>query len=323
MRPALSVLLLVAIVLAGCGSAAPAPPTPTATLVLDFQPNPVHAGIYEALARGDDRRDGVRLEVIAPSASTDSIRWLETGRVQFAILDIHDLAIARQRGQDVVGIMALVQRPLAAVIAAPGVRSPRQLAGTTVGVTGVPSDTAVLRSIVTGAGGAPREVRTVTIGFNAVADLLAGRVGAATAFWNDEGVTLRRRRPGFHVFRVDQYGAPAYPELVLCATGSSLHSLPRLARAVVAALRQGYTQVLRDPGSGERALESRVPGLDPSLVSAQLRALLPAFDQPGGRVGTLYSSRLRAWARWERRFGIVARAPNVDAMFTGAFLPRG
>ncbi len=48
--------------------------------------------------------------------------------------------------------MAIVQRPLAAVIAAPAIRSPRLLIGRTVGITGVPSDTAVLDSIVAGAG---------------------------------------------------------------------------------------------------------------------------------------------------------------------------
>ncbi len=148
-------LLLLAVALAGCGSTDARAPLPGATLVLDFTPNAVHAGIYEALARRDDTRAGVHLHVVIPSASTDSIRLLETGRVNFAILDIHDLAIARERGADIVGIMAIVQRPLAAVIAAPSVSSPRALAGRTVGITGVPSDTAVLRSIVAGAGGNP------------------------------------------------------------------------------------------------------------------------------------------------------------------------
>jgi NitT/TauT family transport system substrate-binding protein/putative hydroxymethylpyrimidine transport system substrate-binding protein len=86
----------------------------------------------------------------------------------------------------------------------------------------------VLPSIVADAGGTPTTVKTITIGFNAVADLLAGRVAAATAFWNDEGVTVRRHDPGFHVFRVDQCGAPSYPELVVCATGSRLRAHPRL-----------------------------------------------------------------------------------------------
>ena len=314
-------VLLAALVLAGCGLSSGSPSLPGVTLVLDFTPNPVHAGIYEALARGDDVRAGFRLRVVAPSASTDSIRLLETGRADFAILDIHDLALARARGQQLVGIMGIVQRPLAAVIAAPGVTSPRKLAGRTVGVSGVPSDTAVLHSVIAGAGGQPAKVKTITIGFNAVADLLAGRVAAATAFWNDEGVTLRRRRPGFHIFRVDQYGAPAYPELVLVATATALRAHPDLSEDIVRALSTGYQQVLSQPAAGAQALRQLVPGLDPRLLDVELRGLLPVFRGPGGRVGALDPHRLAAWARWERRFGIVSRTPDIAAMFTQRYLP--
>ena len=74
------------------------------------------------------------------------------GRAQLAVLDIHDLAIARERGRDLVGVMAIVQRPLAAVLTTGEVRTPRDLEGRKVGVTGLPSDDAVLRSIVEGAG---------------------------------------------------------------------------------------------------------------------------------------------------------------------------
>ncbi|MEO6858945.1 MAG: ABC transporter substrate-binding protein [Solirubrobacteraceae bacterium] len=316
--------LLLTLALSACGGSGSANPQPaSATLVLDFTPNAVHTGIYEAIARHDDLRAGVRLHIIVPSASTDSIRLLETGRVNFALLDIHDLAIARERGQAIVGIMALIQRPLAAVVAAHGVSRPRDLAGRTVGITGVPSDTAVLHSVVAGDGGSPARVHTITIGFNAVADLLAGRVAAATAFWNDEGVTLRRRAPGVHVFRVDQFGAPAYPELILCATASSLRRDPSRARSVVRALTEGYGQVLAHPAVGLHALITQVPGLDAGLQTAELQALLPAFHEPGARVGALSPARLRAWAVWEQRFGIVARRPDVRTMFDRAFLPPG
>lgn len=314
-------LLLAVLGAAGCGSSGHGPRP--ATLVLDFTPNPVHVGIYTALARGFDRQAGIALHVIVPSASTDSIRLLETGRADFAILDIHDLAIARERGDDVVGVLPIVQRPLAAVIAAPGISSPRQLAGRTVGVTGAPSDTAVLDSIVAGAGGRPASVHTVTIGYDAVSDLLAGRVAAATAFWSDEGVTLARRRPGFHVFRVDDYGAPSYPELVVCATARLLRSRPGLARAVVRALVRGYDAALADPAAGQRALESKVPGLDHALDTAELAALRPAFTGPERRFGVLDMRLLRSWARWEARFGIVRRPPDVARMFDRGFAPGG
>ncbi len=310
---------LIACLLAGCGSdsssTSSAAPARSATMILDFTPNAVHAGVYSALARHYDRHHGVRLHVIAPTASTDSIKLLETGRVDFAILDIHDLAIARQHGQDIVGVMAIVERPLSAVIAAPSVSSPRALPGKTVGITGVPSDTAVLRSIVAGGGGDPARLKTITIGFNAVADLLAGRVAAATAFWNDEGQAIQSKRPGFRIFRVDSYGAPAYPELVVTTTRHTLQRDPGLTRDVVNALRDGYEFTVQHPSDSANDLERLNPALDPKLVSAQLQGLLPAFRAPDGHVGELNLATLRAWAAWEARFGIVPRPPDVTRAF--------
>ena len=84
-----------------------------------------------------------------------------------------------------------------------------------MGVTGLPSDDAVLDSVLEADGADPDAVDRVTIGFNAVASLAAGRVDAATAFWNAEGLELRRRGIPADAFRVDQYGAARYPELVL------------------------------------------------------------------------------------------------------------
>jgi putative hydroxymethylpyrimidine transport system substrate-binding protein len=304
----------------GCGSSSGTPVEQNASLVLDFTPNAIHAGIYSAIARGFDEGEGIRLHVIAPTASTDSIKLLTTGRADFAILDIHDLALARERGKDLVGVMAIVERPLASVIAAPGIRNPRQLEGQTVGVTGVPSDTAVLDSVVSGAGGDPHTVKTVTIGFNAVAALLSGRVRAATAFWNDEGVTLQRRRPGFHVFRVDAYRAPAYPELVLCATRATLQENPSLVHSVVRTLVRGYGVTLTDPEGSAADLESHVQGLDPKLVGAELNAVEPSLQTNGEQFGVLVPSVLQAWARWEARFGIVRRLPDVMRAFDPRFV---
>ena len=319
----ITLIAAAAALLSGCGGSShdPASAPRSATLVLDFTPNPVHVGIYTALARHFDTAAGVELHVIAPSASTDSIRLLETGRVNFAILDIHDLAIARERGANIVGILPIVERPLASVIAAPAVTTPRRLVGQTVGVSGAPSDTAVLDSIVAGSGGQPHALKTITIGFNAVSDLLAGKVAAATAFWNDEGVTLNRRRPGFHVFRVENYGAPSYPELVVCATAKSLKAEPGLARSVVRALVRGYDLALAQPAVGQHALESQVPGLDHALDTAELAGLAAAFRGPEGHFGVLDAAVLRRWAAWESRFGIVKTPPDVAQTFDTAFAP--
>src|SRR3954464_10577675 len=172
----------ICLALIGCGQASSNAPNRDATLLLDFTPNAVHAGIFSAVRRGYDEAEGVHLHVRTPASGADATKLLLAGRVDFAVLDLHDLALARAKGRGVVAVMALVQRPLAAVLAQPAIRTPRDLEGEKVGVTGLPSDDAVLASIVKGAGGDPARVQKVTIGFNAVQSVLARRVAGATAF---------------------------------------------------------------------------------------------------------------------------------------------
>jgi len=306
---------------AGCGGDGAEPGAPTeATLVLDFTPNAVHAGIYTALRRGFYTAEELELEVIEPSASADAPKLLEAGRADFAILDIHDLALARERGFDVVGIAALVQRPLAAVIAADreAVRTPADLAGGEVGVTGLPSDQAVLDSVLESGGADPASVRRVTIGFEAVRVLAAGRLDAATAFWNAEGIALRRLGVPTREFRVEDYGAPRYPELVLTTSGQLRERDPELARAAAEATARGYAETVAKPDASLDDLLSAAPGLDSEEQRAQLDALMRAraFEPPG----RLDPVALRAWARWDAEHGIVEERPTIEEAFDFSLL---
>ena len=136
---ALPLLAVVALLAVACGGGSPAQP-PTVVLSLDFIPNAVHAPIYAAVRRHRDVQHGIRLQIRKPASGPDSLKLVAGGRVDLGVLDIHDLAIARRRGTDLVAIAALVGRPLAALIARPGIRRPRDLEGGTVGVSGLPSD---------------------------------------------------------------------------------------------------------------------------------------------------------------------------------------
>jgi NitT/TauT family transport system substrate-binding protein/putative hydroxymethylpyrimidine transport system substrate-binding protein len=298
---------------AGCGGGGAEPGAPVgATLVLDFVPNAVHSGIYAAEREGFYREAGIDLTIRQPGESSDAPKLLEAGRTDFAILDIHDLGLARERGLEVVGLIPLVQRPLASVIArADGdVRRPRDLEDRSVGVTGLPSDDAVLDSEIAADGGDPARARRVTIGFNAVASLAAGRVDAATGFWNAEGVALRRQGIPVRIFPVDRYGAPRYPELVVAASAETARHRPELVRSLVAATRRGYALAFRRPGRALSDLLAAVPGLDRDEQAAQLRVLRPAL-----RPAPFDPQTLRAWAAWDREHGVLERPLNVEEAF--------
>ena len=307
-------LALALVVLAGCGSGDDDTATaPQLTVGLDFTPNAAHAGIYAAVRTGADEENGVRIKIRPPAGgSPDSLKLLATGRADIGVLDIHDLGLALEKGTDVVAVGALVQRPLAAVIARrdSGVRRPSELEGHRVGVAGLPSDDAVLRAVVEDDGGDFDNVDRVTIGFGAVANLLAGKGDAATAFWNAEGVVLRERGLKTREFRVDDFGAPPYPEVVLVVQRETLEERRDDIAAAVRAIAEGTDAALADEEATVAEI-AEASESDEELVRAQVDAIAPAMTPPL----VLRREAVEGWARFASEFGILARPPDVDRAF--------
>ncbi len=294
-----------------------------ATLVLDFVPNAVHAGIYRALAAGYYRQEGIDLHVVTPSATTDTLKLIDAGSAQFGLADGSDVAGLIAAGGDAQAVMALVQRPLGGLIALASehLRSPAGLAGRTVGITGVPSDEAVLDTELRHAGVSPGRVHVVTVGFNGPEALVAGRIAAFTGFIPDEGVTLAASGHPITAFALDRYGGPAYPGLVAFSTRSLIASDPGLVRGFVTATVHGYEDTLADPARSLSDLLRANPTLPPALTRASLQAYLPLFGD-GGAVpfGALQPRNTAAMSSWMLSNGLI-HAPIAPGRYgTNRFL---
>jgi NitT/TauT family transport system substrate-binding protein/putative hydroxymethylpyrimidine transport system substrate-binding protein len=305
--------LLAALAAGGCGDDDPdaASGERALTLALDFTPNAVQAPVFTASREGFDRKHGVRLTIREPGQGPDGVKLVAGGRAQLALLDIHDLALARERGVDVVAIGALVGRPLAALLAQPGIDRPRNLEGKTVGVSGLPSDPAFLKAIMAADGGDVRTVKQVVIGFSAVQRLLTRRVDAVPAFWNVEGVALRERGRPIDTFKVERYGAPPYPEVVLITSRATLAARPADLRAAVAAIADGMRDTIAHPAPAVAQIARAAGDANPALVRAELRAVAPTW----ARGLRLDRAVLERWAAWDAKVGIVKRRPDVDKAF--------
>jgi ABC-type nitrate/sulfonate/bicarbonate transport system substrate-binding protein len=272
----LTLVVLAALSLGACGGAGEGEPgasadaTPNeprqATLVLDFVPNAVHAGIYRALAAGYYEDANIDLEIIEPSSTADTLKLIDSGKAEFGIAAGIDLANQIDLGRGAKGVMALVQRPLGGLITLEeaGIDDPAQLEGRSVGVTGVPSDAAVLDTVVADAGGDPSRIEVVTIGFNGVQALENGRVDAFTGFIAADGTQIEQ--DGFPVrsFALDDHGGPDYPGLVVLSTEEWIDEDTELLEGFVEATVRGYDDTLADPQRSLQDLAAENPALDPS-----------------------------------------------------------
>ena len=298
----ISASLLASIVLvtaAGCGSddatnttatdAARLPAAAKATLVLDYLPNAVHAGIYRAQAAGYYRGNNLNLRIIPPTSTSDTLKLIDAGKADFGIADGIDLAGQIDAGRHAQALMAVVQRPLGGIITLKkaGITSPKQLEGKTVGITGVPSDTAVLDTIIRDDGGDPKKVKRITIGFGGVAALENEKVDAFVGFYAADGVQVEQDGYPTTTFAFDDHGGPRYPGLVAFTTRRKAAAEPALLQAFVAATIKGYEDTIKDPKTSLNDLLAGARGLKRPLAAAQLAAYGPLFQADAPAFGPI------------------------------------
>ena len=332
MNRLLALLLPLVLVLAACGEKSE--PSPGAdgeleklTVALDYFPNADHAPIYAALASGEFERAGLDVQIVAPSDPAAPLRLLEAKRADLALTYAPELLLARDKGTNLVGVGALVQKPLTTLMAieGSGVKSAADLKGKTVGTAGIPYQSAYLKTILKAANVPASSVKEVNVGFNLVPAMLSKKVDATLgAFWNYEGVDLQQRGKKPTILRMERLGVPDYDELVFAARRTSLHHAEASRiRRFMQALARGAIQVRDDPNTAVDALLKANDDLSEKLQTAAVSATTPAFF-PADEKRPFGFQDLGEWldyGHWMRENGLVEGDPHADDAVTNEFLP--
>jgi len=111
-------------------------------------------------------------------------------------------------------------------------------------------------------------------------------------------------------FRVDEYGAPRYPELVLAVTSETLEKRGEVVDTMLQAIEKGTLDALSDRKRTVRKLVE-ASGADEPLMRAQLSAVAPALLP----AVSLDRQVLDGWAAFDAQFGILRERPDVEEMF--------
>ena len=319
-----------AVTVAACGErteSTNAPKRESVRVMLDFFPNADHAGLYAAQGTGAFRKAGLDVALQAPSDPSAPLKLLAAAKVDLAISYEPELLLARDKGQQLVAVGALVQKPLTSVmsIGRKAIADPRELAGKTVGTAGIPYQSAYLKAILGEAGVDPTRVKEVNVGFNLVPAMLSGRVDATLgAFWNYEGVQLAQQRKRPKVIRMEQAGVPTYNELVIVARRDDLDTEGGAkVRRFLRALAQGMKALKQDPATGIDPLLRANRDLDRKLQEASVKATMPVFfpADTSKPFGFMAPGEWAAYGNWMARNGLLRNPPDAARALTNEFLP--
>jgi putative hydroxymethylpyrimidine transport system substrate-binding protein len=325
----LATVVAAALGLASCGEqkdtlSASSGSAQTLRVMLDWFPNADHVGLYQALAEGDFRRAALNVHVETPSDPATPLKLLAAGKIDVAISYEPEVLLARNQGEPLVSVGAIVQKPLTSIVSigSKGITSPAQLRGKTVGDAGISYQHAYLSTILKRARVPDGSVKEVNVGSNLVPALLSRRVDAVLgAYWNYEAIQLAQKRKNPHVIHMDQVGVPPYDELVLVVRRATISDHPDAIRRFVQALARGYTAVRRDPTAAVQNLVKASPGLDPKLQLASVKATLPVFF-PGGTHpwGWQDPARWNAYGEWMLRNHLISNQSAITDASTNELL---
>jgi putative hydroxymethylpyrimidine transport system substrate-binding protein len=330
-RAALLAALALILAVAGCGekdengTGGTSGKTERFNIVLDYFPNADHAGLYAAQAAGDYARAGLDVEIKPPPDPSAPLKLLQSGRADLVISYEPELLLARDKGAELVSVAALVQKPLTTLMSLKDLRSAEDLAGKRVGTAGLPYQSAYLKTILSTAGVDPASVKETNVGFNLVPSMLSDKVDATLgAFWNYEGVDLKRRGRHPRILRMEKLGVPTYDELVMVVRRKDLdEGFSSKLRRFLRATARGHERLRADPESGVGALLKVDPGLERGLQTAVVSATLPVFfpedeDKP---FGWQEPREWDAYGRWMFNSKLLKRQPNAARALTNEFLP--
>jgi putative hydroxymethylpyrimidine transport system substrate-binding protein len=301
--------------------------SPTATkslsLMLDYFPNADHVGIYDAAAKGYFKAAGLNVSIEPPSNASSPLQLLEAGKVDLAISYEPDLMLARDKGEPLVAIAALVQQPLTAIVSlgSKHIDGVAALRGKTVGTSGIPYQHAYLDTILGAAGVPVSSVKEVNVGFDLVPAMLSGKVDATLgAYWNYEAIELAQQHKSPNVIRMPRVGIPNYDELVIVAKRNVLSANADQLREFLYALSRGYADARSDPAAAVAALTSQVPGLDPRLQLASVRATATSYFPAGEPWGWQNQTQWNAFGQWMIKNHLISNEAAVADASTNELL---
>lgn len=280
-------------------------------VMLDWYINPNHAPILVAEAIGAFRKQKLLVNYQEPADPNDPPKLVAAGKAHIAVSYQPQLTMQVDQGLPLARIGVLVDTPLNMLLALGdgAVQSIADLKGKRIGNSVGGFEDALLKTMLGTAGLTLADVEIVNVNFALSQSLLAGNVDAVIgAYRNYELNILAIEGKPAKPFFVEQYGVPAYDELIFVANkdraASPLHA--RFLKAIEA----GVAFTLNDPKAAWGHFIAGRPQLDDEL---NRRAFADSLNRFAHAPAAADPARYETFSRYLKDQGLIQTArPATD-----------
>ncbi|MFT8421143.1 MAG: ABC transporter substrate-binding protein [Gluconacetobacter sp.] len=281
----------------------------TVTVILDWFLNADHAALLAADYSGAFRRHGLQVRLIAPSDPGSPARLVAAGQADLAVSYETQLGMLADQGIPLVRVGTMIDTPLDTLIAAPGLKSLKDLKGKTIGISMAGVDDAVLAAMLGSVGLSLSDVRQVNVNFQLEQALMSHSVDAVIgATRTYELIDLRQKGFDPVAFYPEEHGVPLNDELIFLAPRD--HARDAKIVRFMQALEEGTNALLNHPDAILAQAVHDHPELDTPLNRAAWTATLPRVcKQPA----LLNGRRYRVFMDFLRAQGVMHRTLDLSA----------
>ncbi len=273
--------IITVLILAAMALAAPAAGAQKLTLMLDWFPNVDHLPVYLARASGYFADQGVDLEIIVPSETSDALKLVAAGKIDLAVSYQPQTIIAKDQGLDIRAVAPLVVQPLTTLLFVDeSIKKPSDLSGRKIGYT-VPGLMDVLLKGFADINGI-KAYTPVNVGFTILPALASKQVSAVMGpFKTYETVTMRQHGVEPRFFELEKFGIPDYEELIFVAGPTTLEKKTEAVRGFVVAIHRALADIRKDPDKALAIYLNALPDVDRETETKAFSLTCAYYAEPG------------------------------------------
>lgn len=230
---------------------------------LDWIPGAQHSAFYLAKERGYYADEGIDLEIIAGSGSSDSVKQLGSNAIEVGLVDALVLVQSIEQDVPVRSVAAYYQRSPITLMSPESdpVDDPQDLLGdVTLGSKTGSATYQGLIAFLAANDMRQEDINLAEIGFG-VQPLLVGQVDAMMGFTMNEPIEAEDNGMPIHELLIADYGVNAYG-LTISANNTFAEEQSDLLEGFLRASRKGMQDAADDPQAAVDAVASAVDEID-------------------------------------------------------------
>jgi NitT/TauT family transport system substrate-binding protein len=294
------------------------------TMRLDWKPGAQHATFYLAREKGYYAQEGIDLQIIPGSGSSDSVKQLGARAIDVALVDALVLVQAAEQRVPVKSIAAYYQRTPIVLMSpkAKPLTSVQQLLGDVK--LGSKKGSSTYQGLVAllGANNIKLEqIKLVDIGFG-VQPLLVKQVDAIMGFTMNEPIEAETQGMPIHEIFIADAGVNAYG-LTLASNDEFIGKQPELLTRFLRATKKAVMDEAVAKDQAIQAVVKAVPEVDAARELKVLERTLPFYAPKGADLKSFGMQSEQAWQQTidtAKRLGLVETAPSTRAVYNASLL---